>query len=162
MKDNVRFVGLDVHAESIVIAVANDGDAPAEVFKTIPHDSKRLLKELGKLAKDADLRVCYEAGPTGFGWQRFLAEKDIDCMLVAPSLVPVQTGSRVKTDRRDARRLAHFLRSGDLTRVWVSDEQTEALRDVERAREDTSPRLVEGRGDGEANGAFQARNNIMS
>jgi transposase len=81
-------------------------------------------------------QVSTDAGPTGFGLQRFLTEKRIDCMMVAPSLVPVQTGSRVKTDRRDARRLAHFLRSGDLTPVWVPDEQTEALRDLERARED--------------------------
>ena len=141
MLKNVRFIGLDVHAESIVIAVANSGDAPAEFLKTISYDCSRLLTELRKLAKDSDLRVCYEAGPTGFGLQRFLTEKRIDCMMVAPSLVPVQTGSRVKTDRRDARRLAHFLRSGDLTPVWVPDEQTEALRDLERAREDA--RLAE-------------------
>ena len=60
-QENVRFIGLDVHAESIVIAVAHCEDAPAEVFKTIPFDSKRLLKELGKLANDSDLRVCYTA-----------------------------------------------------------------------------------------------------
>ena len=66
---------------------------------------------------------------------RRLKKAGIDCVVVAPSLVP-QQGSRVKTDRRDARRLAHFLRSGDLTAVWVPDEQTEALRDLERSRDD--------------------------
>lgn len=141
MLKNVRFIGLDVHAESIVIAVANSGDTPAEFLKIISYDCSRLLKELRKLAKLSDLRVCYEAGPTGFGLQRFLVGENVSCIVVAPSLVPVQTGLRVKTDRRDARRLAHFLRSGDLTPVWVPDEQTEALRDLERAREDA--RLAE-------------------
>ncbi len=81
------------------------------------------------------MRVCYEAGPTGFGLCRRLKKAGIDGTVVAPSLVP-QQGSRVKTDRRDARRLAHFLRLGDLTAVWVPDEQTEALRDLERSRDD--------------------------
>jgi transposase len=81
------------------------------------------------------LQVCYEAGPTGYGLQRYLARAGVRCVVVAPSLVPTQSGSRVKTDRRDARRLAHFLRSGDLTPVWVPDEHTEALRDLERARD---------------------------
>ena len=60
----------------------------------------------------------------------------IKCVVIAPSLVPQQAGDRIKTDRRDAKRLAHFLRSGDLTEVWVPDEQTEALRDLERSRDD--------------------------
>ena len=88
------------------------------------------------------LRVCYEAGPTGYGLQRFLAAAGVDCIVVAPSLIP-ETNSRVKTDRRDACKLARFLRSGDLTSIWISDEQTEALRDLERARDDA--RLAERR-----------------
>src|SRR5690606_34198958 len=75
--------------------------------------------------------------------QRFLAEHGVECLVVAPSLVPVQSGSRVKTDRRDARKLAHFLRSGDLTPIWIPDEPTEAVRDLERARDDA--RLAERR-----------------
>ena len=82
------------------------------------------------------MRCCYEAGPTGFGLHRELTAAGIDCVVVAPSLVPMKAGDRVKTDRRDAVKLARFLRSGDLTAVYVPDEATEAMRDLERARDD--------------------------
>jgi len=143
MNATVRYVGLDVHANSIVMAVADAGQAPAQVLKSIPYEEPRLLTELKRLGSLSSLRVCYEAGPTGFGLQRFLQSHGVDCVVVAPSMVPVQCGSRVKTDRRDACKLAHFLRSGDLTPIWIPDEQTEALRDLERAREDA--RLAERR-----------------
>ena len=139
----LRFIGLDVHKDSIVIALAESGQAPAEVLKRIDWSEPRLLAELRKLGPVSDLRVCYEAGPTGYGLQRFLAAARVNCVVVAPSLVPQTQGTRIKTDRRDARKLAHFLRSGDLTCVWVPDEQTEALRDLERARDDA--RLAERR-----------------
>lgn len=133
----VIYVGLDVHKDSITIAVAREGREPAETWKTIPYDGVRLRKAL-KMAvrKGEELRVCYEAGPTGFGLCRRLREAGIDCIVVAPSLVPAKAGDRVKTDRRDARKLAHFLRSGDLTAVYVPDEAVEAVRDLERARDD--------------------------
>jgi transposase len=131
----LRFIGLDVHAETIVIAVADAGSAPAVILKVIACDEGRLLSELRKLGTRESLRVCYEAGPTGFGLERFLRSHEVDCVVVAPSLTPQSSGSRVKTDQRDARKLAHFLRSGDLTPIWVPDEQTESLRDLERARE---------------------------
>lgn len=133
----VVYVGLDVHKDSITIAVARQGREPAETWKTIPHDGVRLRKALKMLVKKGEeLRVCYEAGPTGFGLCRRLREAGIDCVVVAPSLVPGKPGDRVKTDRRDARKLAHFLRSGDLTAVYVPDEAIEAIRDLERARDD--------------------------
>ena len=143
MSQKLRYVGLDVHKETIVIAIAGAGDLPAEIWKTISYEPPRLLRELKRLGPSANLKVCYEAGPTGFGLQRFLEQHQVECLVIAPSLVPVQSGSRIKTDRRDARKLAHFLRSGDLTAIWVPDEQTEALRDLERAREDA--RLAERR-----------------
>jgi transposase len=128
---------LDVHKDTIVIAVADEGQSAPEALATIPHDVPKLIKSLLKLVQDkSQLRVCYEAGPTGFGMSRRLKAAGIECMVVAPSLVPQQVGIRVKTDRRDARRLAQFLRSGDLTAVWVPDEKTEALRDLERSRDD--------------------------
>jgi transposase len=133
----VRFVGLDVHKDTIVIAVAEEGSSAAVTLATIPHDVPKLMKRLLSLVEDkSQLRVCYEAGPTGFGLSRRLNAAGIQCMVIAPALVPQQTGTRVKTDRRDALRLAHFLRSGDLVEVWVPDEKTEALRDLERARDD--------------------------
>jgi len=137
MSTNVVYVGLDVHKDSIALAVAREGREPAETWKTIPYDGVRLRKALKMLVKSGErLKVCYEAGPTGFGLCRRLRKAGIDCIVAAPSLVPAKPGERVKTDRRDARKLAHFLRSGDLTEVHVPEEAVEAIRDLERARDD--------------------------
>lgn len=130
--ETVRFVGLDVHADSIAIAVAEPGRGEPSNLATIPNDTVMLLKRLRQLGR---VRCCYEAGPTGFGLHRDLAAAGIDCIVVAPSLVPVRAGDHVKTDRRDAVKLARFLRSGDLTEVHVPDAATEAMRDLERARD---------------------------
>ena len=136
MKKNLRFVGLDVHKDSISVAVAESGRDPARLLETIPADEWLLLKVLDRLGPKSRLRVCYEAGPIGYGLARRLNEQGICCVVVAPSLVPNQKNRRIKTDRRDAIRLAHFLRSGDLVEVTVPQAQTEAMRDLERARED--------------------------
>jgi transposase len=136
MSKSLRFVGLDVHKDSIVIAVAEEGREPAYVHGEILNDWGILRRTLRRLAAGHRLQCCYEAGPCGYGLYRKMKEAKMDCVVVAPSLVPVQSGNRVKTDRRDARKLAHFLRSGDLTEVFVPDEEAEALRDLERARED--------------------------
>ena len=134
--ETVRFVGLDVHADSIAIAVAEPGRGEPSILATIPNDTVMLFKRLRRLGR---VKCCYEAGPTGFGLHRDLTAAGIDCMVVAPSLVPVRAGDRVKTDRRDAAKLARFLRSGDLTEVHVPDVATEAMRDLERARERQPP-----------------------
>lgn len=131
----LRFVGLDVHKDSIVIAVA-EGDKAPEVLATIPHDIPRLLRKLRKLGDVKSMFCCYEAGPTGFGLCRALREAGVECEVIAPALVPKKSGDRIKTDKRDAVRLARFYRSGDLTVVHVPDEETEAIRDLERARDD--------------------------
>jgi len=136
MSKSLRFVGLDVHKDSIVISVAEEGREPAEVYGEIPNDWGILRKTLRRLGKKFSLRCCYEAGPCGYGLYRKMRKARINCVVIAPSLVPVQSGNRVKTDSRDARKLAHFLRSGDLTEVFVPDEEAEAIRDLERARED--------------------------
>lgn len=130
----VRFVGLDVHAETIAAAVAEtDGEVRSlGVIPNRPESIRKLMKKLGALEQ---LRVCYEAGPTGYVvyWQ--LTALGVRCEVVAPSLVPVKPGDRVKTDRRDALKLARSYRAGDLTAVWVPDAAHEALRDLVRARE---------------------------
>jgi transposase len=131
--ETVRFVGLDVHADSIAIAVAEPGRSQPAVLATIPNDKSKLLKRLRSLGR---VRCCYEAGPTGFQLQRDLTAAGIPCEVIAPSLVPAKAGDRVKTDRRDAVKLARFLRSGDLTAIHVPDSATEAMRDLERARSD--------------------------
>ena len=132
----LRYIGLDVHKETIVIAVAEDGRGPAEAWKTIPYDVARLIKAMELLSEGAEVSICYEAGPTGYGLQRALEKAGYTCQVVAPSLIPVQSGYRVKTDRRDAAKLAHFLRSGDLTPITIPDTAREALRDLERSRDD--------------------------
>ena len=132
----LRFVGLDVHRDSIAIAVAGHDGKPAESLATVANDVVGLIKRLQRLGPVGSLRCCYEAGPTGFGLARRLNKLGIACVVIAPSLVPVQPGARVKTDRRDARNLAHYLRSGNLTAIHVLDPATEAIRDLERARDD--------------------------
>jgi transposase len=131
---NVRFIGLDVHAETIAVAVAEPG-GEVRSLGTIPNRPASIQKLMKKLGPAKQLRVCYEAGPTGYVvyWQ--LIGLGLRCEVVAPTLVPVKTGDRVKTDRRDAIKLARSYRAGDLTRVWVPDAAHEALRDLVRARE---------------------------
>jgi transposase len=103
------------------------------------------LKAMKKLGPPERLRACYEAGPCGYGLQRLLSGWGISCVVVAPSLVPSKPGDKVKTDRRDALKLARLLRSGDLTAVWVPDEAHEALRDLTRAREAAKRDLLRAR-----------------
>jgi len=134
VKDNVRYIGLDVHADTIVIAVADEGRSPAKILGEIAHCWTTLAARLKGLAAKGKLVICYEAGPTGYGLYRQMRSAGYDCQVIAPSRTP-QKNAQVKTDRRDAATLAHFLRSGDLTDVWVPDEECEALRDLSRARE---------------------------
>jgi len=131
---NVRFIGLDVHAETIAVAVA-EPDGEVRSLGVIPNQPESIRKLVKKLAPAEQLRVCYEAGPTGYVvyWQ--LTALGVPCEVVAPTLVPVKSGDRVKTDRRDALKLARSYRAGDLTAVWVPDAAHEALRDLVRARE---------------------------
>lgn len=135
---SLRFVGLDVHKDSMVVAVCDADGAQAKVFGSIANEFSALRKCLRALGPKHCLVIGYEAGPCGYGLQRRMAAEDFNCVVVAPSLVPKQAGKRIKTDRRDAAKLAHFLRSGDLTFVCVPDEQSEAIRDLVRAREDAT------------------------
>lgn len=134
MSKAIRFVGLDVHAATISVAVA-DGEEAVRSLGTIPNCPESVRRLVKKLGPAAGLRVCYEAGPCGYILYRQLRGLGVHCDVVAPTLVPVKAGDRVKTDRRDARKLAHCYRGGDLTAVWVPDEAHEALRDLVRARE---------------------------
>ncbi len=130
----VQFVGLDVHAETIAVAVAELGGEVRSIG-TIPNRLASIRKMVHKLGPVKDLRVCYEAGPTGYVLYWQLTQLGVACEVIAPSLVPTKAGDRVKTDRRDAEKLARCHRAGELTAVWVPDAAHEALRDLVRARE---------------------------
>ena len=134
MSKGTRFVGMDVHAETIAVAVA-EGRDQARSLGTIANRPEAIRRLLGKLGNPAKLKVCYEAGPTGYALYWQLTRLGIHCDVIAPSLIPTKAGERIKTDRRDAEKLARSYRSGDLTSVWVPDARHEALRDLVRARE---------------------------
>jgi len=138
MEDRIRYVGLDVHKEGIVVAVAESG-ARGEIreygrIANRPSALDGLARKLGR--EGVKLRFCYEAGPCGYGIQRQLSAGGHDCVVVAPSLIPKRAGERVKTDQRDAVSLARLDRAGELTAVWVPDPGHEAMRDLVRARLD--------------------------
>lgn len=132
--NKIRFVGLDVHADTIAVAVA-EPNGEVRSFGVIANRPEPIRKLLHKLGPVEQLRVCYEAGPTGYVLYWQLTALGVRCEVIAPTLVPVKAGDRVKTDRRDAMKLARSYRAGDLTPVWVPDAAHEALRDLVRARE---------------------------
>ncbi len=131
---SIRYLGLDAHAETIAVAVAEAGGEVRSVG-TIPNTPGAVRKLVKKLGPPAQLRACYEAGPCGYVLYWQLTELGVACEVIAPTLVPVKTGDRVKTDRRDAIKLARNYRAGELTPVWVPDAAHEALRDLVRTRE---------------------------
>src|SRR5665213_3113594 len=130
----IRFVGLDVHAETVAVAVAEPG-GEVRSLGIIPNRLESIRKLLGKLGPVQHLKACYEAGPTGYVLYWQLTQLGVACEVIAPTLVPTKAGDRVKTDRRDAEKLARCYRAGELTGVWVPDAAHEALRDLVRARE---------------------------
>lgn len=131
------FVGLDAHAESNAIGVAEAGRAmPPRFVGTVGPKFSELSKALSKLGDPSKLLIVYEAGPCGYALARELERAGYRCEVVAPSKVPRRPGDRVKTDRRDALTLAGLARAGELTFVIVPDERDEAIRDLSRTRLD--------------------------
>jgi transposase len=136
MRKDTRHLGFDVDTEKIAVAVAEPGHGgEVRSLGTIPHTEESVRRLVKKLGPASRLRVCYEAGPHGYGLYWLLSGLGVHCDVVAPTLVPVKSGDRVKTNRRDALKLARCYRAGDLTPVWVPDAEHEALRDLVRARE---------------------------
>lgn len=147
MKKGITVVGLDAHKESINVAVLlAEAQRPIEWQVSSERGSvRKMVKKVLALAPGMTVRICYEAGPCGYALQRWIRELEVECMVVAPSLIPRKPGERIKTDRRDARKLAELLRAGLLTEVHPPSEADEAVRDLCRAREDAHEDLVRSR-----------------
>jgi len=143
MNKIIKYVGLDVHKDSITIAIADEGrDGEVRVYGKIANNFNQIDKVMRKLiSKNSELCCAYEAGPCGYPIFRHLKNKGIDCVVVAPALIPKKSGDRVKNDRRDATKLATLHRAGELTAVYVPDQEDEAIRDLVRTREDLQKAL---------------------
>jgi len=137
MEQPTRFIGMDVHKDTIVVAVTAAGDSgKATPYGKFPNSAAALEKLVKRLrqAGSGSLKFCYEAGPCGYGIHRTLTKLGEDCMVIAPSMIPRKSGERQKNDKRDADGLAVLHRGGLLTAVWVPDAAHEAMRDLIRAR----------------------------
>ena len=160
MSKIIKYVGLDVHKNSIAIAIA-DQKRHSEVryYGQIENDMNKLNKVFRKLVSDGSELCCvYEAGPCGYYIYRYLTGNGIDCSVIAPSQMPRKSGDRIKTDRRDAITLARLHRAGELTSVYVPELEDEALRDLVRAREDAQKVLRKSK---QQLGAFLLRHHII-
>jgi transposase len=137
MQEHSKFVGLDVHKETIAVSVAEANGGEVRYVGEIPNTPEAVVKLVRQLRKEGGKpSFCHEAGACGYGLYRQLRELGQDCQVIAPSLIPKKAGDRVKTDRRDSMTLARLHRAGELTAVWVPGSAQESLRDLTRARED--------------------------
>lgn len=137
MRQFSKFVGLDTHKSTIAVAVADGLGGSARFYGEIANTPEAISKLVRKLCPDGEvLSFCYEAGPCGYEIYRQISRLGHHCSVVAPSLIPTKPGERVKTDRRDSEKLSRLDRAGELTPVWVPDQEQEAMRDLTRARED--------------------------
>lgn len=136
MKEGITLtVGLDVHKDSIAVCCLQ-GDSQREETREIPNEPRAIQNLFKRLLSEGELRVCYEAGPYGYDVRRLLAKLGIACDVIAPAMIPRRPGDRIKTDRRDARKLARLHRAGELTAIRVPTEAEKAVRDLVRCRED--------------------------
>jgi transposase len=146
MKEPITYVGIDAHARELHLAMLRwDESSPTEW--TLPNEPRAIERLRRRLERDAPgpIECCYEAGPTGYTLQRRLTAGRVQCRVIAPSLIPQKTGDRIKTDRRDARKLAQLLRADLLTTIQPPSEDAEAVRDIIRARDDARVDLMRGR-----------------
>ena len=146
MREATTHVGLDVHKKDIVVSLLRPGRERTEDW-TVPHTVRSVDRLIRKLQREAGevLECAYEAGPCGYALQRRFQAQGVVCRVVAPSLIPLRPGDRIKTDRRDARKLAGLLRAGLLVEVHPPTSEEESLRDLCRLREDLKGNLLRAR-----------------
>ena len=137
MGQGITYIGLDVHKRDIRVYAQLPGRKRG-IEETLPHEVRTVTRWAKRWLREAPGRVvcAYEAGPTGYALQRQLERRGVECQVVAPALIPRKPGERIKTDRRDARKLGELLKAGLLTPVHPPTEEEEAARDLCRARED--------------------------
>jgi len=158
MSESTMFVGLDVHKESIEIALAPSGGSEVRSYGSIAGDLDAVDKAIRNIrGKHRQLNFVYEAGPCGYALYRHLTKRGFACAVVAPSMIPKRSGDRIKTDRRDAIMLARAHRAGDLRAVYVPGPEDEAIRDLTRSREDA---MISGKRARQQLGALLLRQNI--
>src|ERR1700676_286774 len=129
-------VGMDVHKNSIAIAVLRPDEGARMEHWTIANEPSEIRKLVEKVAAKGSPQFCYEAGPCGYPVHRQITGMGWPCAVIAPGMTPIRPGDRVKTDRRDAEKLARLFRAGELTVIHVPTQAEEAVRDLIRARED--------------------------
>lgn len=146
MKNSITFVALDAHKKLIVVAMLVPGQKEPVVWQ-LPNEVGAVRRMARRIRREAlgEIRVCYEAGPCGYALQRTLRELELDCVVIAPSLIPEKPGDRIKTDKRDARKLVFLFRAGLLTEVHPPTPGEEAVRDLSRCREDAKEDLLRAR-----------------
>ena len=136
MKNKTKvYVGMDVHKDSVMIAVLPEGAAEPTLVKRLSHDPRGIRRLLDRLAREHEVRACYEASGAGYVLERKIRSWGHECEIVAPSLIPRRPGERRKHDRKDAEELARLYRAGELVTVRVPTEREERVRDLVRCRE---------------------------
>ncbi len=135
MSKNKLYVGMDVHKDSVMIAVLAEGASEPTVVRRLPNDARKLRRFLDRVARDGEVRACYEASGAGYVLERAIRSWGYRCEIVAPSLIPQRPGDRRKHDKKDAVQLAHLYRSGELVTIRIPTAQEERVRDVVRCRE---------------------------
>ena len=133
-REDVKWVGLDVAKDAIAVGVLDGSSEATPRLEKIAHDEVSIRRLMSRLGEPGRVRACYEAGPTGYELHRLLGSMGVDCAVIAPSLIPVAPGDKVKTDRRDARRLVRLFRAGELVTVRVPTRAEEGCRDLSRLR----------------------------
>ncbi|MBA3642237.1 MAG: IS110 family transposase [Acidobacteria bacterium] len=146
MKDVTTYVGIDAHKKDLFIAMLI-GPGKTPVTWTVPNEPQAVRRLVRKLERDASgpVQVCYEAGPCGYALQRQMTTARVSCQVIAPALIPRKPGERIKTNARDARKLAELHRAGLLTEVRPPTPEEEAVRDLCRARDDAREDLQRSR-----------------
>lgn len=142
---SIIYLGMDVHKDSITIAILPAGAKAPTRVERLPNELPKLKRFLDRLARDGELRACYEASGAGYVLHRALREWGYACDVIAPSLIPKRPGVQRKHDKRDASELARLYRAGELTPVRIPSEAEERVRDVVRCRETFQREILKSR-----------------